>query len=91
MTSELVSELQNVGLQLKPDALCFLTTSKDDDRTVPLTVPLPVARTQDEPGELDPAVPASESAERHVVVPGSESAEAAGSFSRPVGNPQAGE
>eukprot|EP00969_Alexandrium_andersonii_P077923 3436871-Alexandrium_andersonii.AAC.1 len=33
MTSELVSELQNVGLQLKPDALCFLTTAKDDDQT----------------------------------------------------------
>eukprot|EP00969_Alexandrium_andersonii_P096857 4275906-Alexandrium_andersonii.AAC.1 len=41
MTSELVHELQGVGLQLKPDALCFLTTCKHDDRSIPLTVPIP--------------------------------------------------
>eukprot|EP00969_Alexandrium_andersonii_P320392 14155668-Alexandrium_andersonii.AAC.1 len=83
MTSELVSELQKVGLQLKPDALCFLTTSKDDDRTVPLIVPLPCAHAQDSLNQDRPAVPASESAERHAAVPDSESAEVAGTLPGP--------
>eukprot|EP00969_Alexandrium_andersonii_P101310 4469468-Alexandrium_andersonii.AAC.1 len=64
MTSELITELQNVGLTLKPDALCFLTTSKDDDRTVPLSVPLPPTVVP-ETTVSGPAVPVSESVGGH--------------------------
>eukprot|EP00969_Alexandrium_andersonii_P288493 12753787-Alexandrium_andersonii.AAC.1 len=60
MTSELITELQKVDLKLKPDALCFLTTSKDDDRTVPLSVPLPLSEVPERASASGPAVPVSE-------------------------------
>eukprot|EP00969_Alexandrium_andersonii_P244196 10789924-Alexandrium_andersonii.AAC.1 len=62
MTSELVAELRKVDLQLKPDALCFLTTSKDDSGT-PLIVPLPPADPPVATDAPDAPVPVSEPVE----------------------------
>eukprot|EP00969_Alexandrium_andersonii_P302836 13386748-Alexandrium_andersonii.AAC.1 len=59
VTSELIAELQKVDLQLKPDALCFLTTSKDEPGT-PLTVPLPPADPPVAINAPDAPVPVSE-------------------------------
>eukprot|EP00969_Alexandrium_andersonii_P360523 15455554-Alexandrium_andersonii.AAC.1 len=62
MTSELIDRLKEVGLTLKPDALCFLTTSKDDDSSIPLSVPLSPS-VAPETTVFGPAVPVSESVE----------------------------